>query len=148
MRVTPEEFKQMQENRARRMSRGSGKTLVEVFKEEEKQIQAKAREVATHEESKLNKTEAQWLRIARASGKFRKIGIQDMTLKLGDNCRFTPDFRTIDEDGHITFWDVKGGHTWEDAIIKNKAAARLFPEFRFVITKLEKGRWNEREMKP
>jgi hypothetical protein len=79
----------------------------------------------------LNKTErAYYTRLVMLN--VRCLHIQSITLVLAHDCRFTADFSYRDENGRITFVDVKGFQR-EDALIKIKMAARLFPEFRFVI---------------
>lgn len=83
------------------------------------------------DEEKLNKTEKAFLEVLRRRG-HEKIGIQDLTLKLADNCRYTPEFRVV-WNSRLTIYEVKGGFIREDAWIKLKTAARLFPEFDFVM---------------
>lgn len=96
------------------------------------------------DESKLNKTEKAYLAYLRTlNPKF--IGIQNITLKLANDCRLTPDFVTVD-DG-IVFTDVKGFQR-EDALIKMKVAARQFRWAKFVIVKKTKSGWEHTEVKP
>lgn len=84
------------------------------------------------DESKLNKLEAAWLAEMRYRG-IRNIGIQDITLKLGDDCRYTMDFTGIDphKNNLRCAFEVKGGLFRDDAKVKLKVAAR---EFRHVFT--------------
>lgn len=97
------------------------------------------------DEEKLNKTERAFLATLRA-GNPTWLGIQNVTLKLAFDCRFTPDFATI-KDGAITFFDVKGWQR-EDALIKMKMAARLFTWAQFVIVKKDKLGWKYSIIKP
>ena len=74
------------------------------------------------------------------------IGIQSVTLKIGDNCRYTPDFPAI-KAGTLTFFEVKG--FWrDDARVKIKVAARTFPWARFVAVRRKKGSWVFETIKP
>jgi hypothetical protein len=98
------------------------------------------------DESKLNKTEARYLAYLRLL-KYPWIGIQNMTLKLADDTRLTPDFVILDVDGSLVAIDVKGFQR-EDALIKMKVAARQFTWMKFKIVSLEKGEWIVREVKP
>lgn len=99
------------------------------------------------DESKLNKTEAAYLAHLRML-KVPLLRIQQHTLKLADDCRFTPDFSYVDANGRGVFVDVKGFQR-EDALIKAKFAARLFNEYRFIIAKRKKGGgWDEQEVNP
>lgn len=98
------------------------------------------------DESKLNKTERAYLGYLRMLYPTR-IGIQDVTLKIADDCRLTMDFNYINENGNWVFVDVKGFQR-EDALIKVKVAARLFPHLKFVIVKRAKIGWEVTEVKP
>jgi hypothetical protein len=95
------------------------------------------------DEQKLNKTERALLAHLRALG-CDWVGVQNITLKLADDCRLTPDFATL-KDGTLTLWDAKGFQR-EDALIKMKVAARSFPFFKFIIASRDGGGWHMREV--
>jgi len=103
----------------------------------------------TTDEAKLNKTERAFLAWLRGSRPDEPVvGIQNIALKLGDDCRYTPDFWSIRslEEG-MTFWEVKG--FWrDDARVKIKVAARQFPWAKFVAVQRIKGLWKFEEIKP
>lgn len=113
----------------------SGKTLCEVF----------TAEGVSTDEAKLNKTERAYLETLRFRG-VKHLHIQAITLKLADDCRLTPDF-SYEAFGVTVFVDVKGFQR-EDALIKMKVAARMFPEFNFVIVKRVGKYWDEKWLKP
>lgn len=99
----------------------------------------------TTDVQKLNKTEAAFLNHLNA-GKHLFVLTQAITLKLGDDCRYTPDFVTIDPTV-ITAWEVKG--FWrDDARVKIKCAARMFPWIRFVAVQLSKTNWTFEAINP
>ena|ERR1035437_186153 len=98
------------------------------------------------DESKLNKTERARLEWLRTLG-VQAIGVQAITLKLGDDCRFTPDFNYIADIGRMVFEDVKGFQR-DDALVKIKAAARKFSWATFLIVKKAKCGWEETKIKP
>jgi hypothetical protein len=100
----------------------------------------------TTDEEKLNKTEYRYLQHLRSLD-HQWIGIQNITLKLADDTRFTPDFSVVDQSGCIVFTDVKGFQR-EDALIKAKVAARQFPFVSFEIVKLINGQWEITRVKP
>lgn len=112
-------------------------------------LQAKAdlTENPTTDEEDLNKTEKRFLSVLRSRG-LPWIGIQCVTLKLGHDLRYTPDFTTLDHDGRMTHWDTKGGFVRDDAVVKIKAAARHFRMFRFIIAQWKDGQWDEKLIKP
>jgi len=100
----------------------------------------------TTDEAKLNKLETAWLQVLRNRG-YAWVGIQNITLKLGHDLRYTADFWVLDA-GRLIAFDTKGPHVFEDSIVKMKATARAFPLFLFVIVKREGGQWVETEIKP
>lgn len=99
------------------------------------------------DEDGLNKTERGFLAILRLTHPLTHLGIQSITLKLGDDCRYTPDFWTIGPNGEMTFWEVKGFFR-DDAKVKIKVAARLFRWARFVIVTKQEGQFKEQEVNP
>jgi len=112
----------------------------------DKKTVAKESRVSTDEE-KLNKLERAYLAYLRALG-FEWIGIQNITLKLAHDCRLTVDFVSLDANGVLGFTDVKGFQR-EDALIKMKIAARMFPFWVFQIAKRDKyGQWEHQLVKP
>ena len=100
----------------------------------------------TSDESKLNKTERARLNYLRAL-RLPWLCVQAFTLKLADDCRLTPDFCYITNEGLLVLEDVKGFQR-EDALIKMKVAARKFTLFKFVIVFKEKSGWREEWVKP
>lgn len=102
--------------------------------------------VPTTDEDKLNKTERAYLGYLRMLNT-KWIGIQNITLKLADDTRLTPDFSFIQNSGRFVFVDVKGFQR-EDALIKMKVAARQFPMFDFLIVKRNGDRWDVTKVKP
>lgn len=100
----------------------------------------------TTDTQKLNKTERAYLEYLQAQG-FVYLGIQNITLKLADDCRLTPDLNYIGKTGQFVFVDVKGFQR-EDALIKMKIAARLFTWAQFLIVKKDGAGWDVTEVKP
>jgi hypothetical protein len=112
-----------------------------------------------HPISEMNKGEslyAQWLELQQRAGDVRCWFFQAMTFKLARDCRYTPDFAVFRGDAQ-TLVDVKGRKVkpdgtqtyWaeEDAKIKIKVAATMFPMYRWVIAfPAQNGNWEEREM--
>lgn len=102
------------------------------------------------DEAKLNKTERAFLQWLRALGEYRNIDCQAVTLKLGDDCRYTPDLTAIHcATGARAAFEVKG-FMRDDALVKLKVAARKFRWlFHFLLVRREKsGNWKITEVKP
>lgn len=61
-----------------------------------------------------------------------------MALKIGNGCRYTPDFVAVErvgDNGHVEVrvYEVKGGYAREDAVVKLKAAADRYRWARFFL---------------
>lgn len=102
----------------------------------------------TTDAAKLNKTEALYYWYLKNSPLYKWVGVQCVTLKLGDDTRYTPDFICIDNLGDMVAVEVKG--FWrDDAKVKIKVAARMFPFIQFeVIQKGKNDVWIRTEVKP
>lgn len=92
----------------------------------------------TTDEENLNKLEAafwEWLQKGVKSGVFVWIGCQNMTLKLADDVRYTPDFSAVLADRSFVFYETKGAHFWDDAKVKLKIAAREYRWAGFMLVR-------------
>lgn len=98
------------------------------------------------DESKLNKTEYSfWCELKSRTHIW--VGCQNITLKLADDCRYTPDFSFIGPDGRVVFFEVKG--FWrDDAKVKIQVAARQFRWAAFIVVQKTKLGWTETAVKP
>lgn len=107
----------------------------------------------TTDEAKLNKTEAAFLAVLQkgmVGVRHSWVGVQNITLKLADDTRYTPDFFGLCEDGNLIAYEVKGFFR-DDAKVKIKVAARMFPWIRFVLVRKEGGQFSPfklEEVKP
>jgi hypothetical protein len=89
-------------------------------------------------------------------GSIIKYDFEHVTLKLFDKLeektaratRYTPDWRVVLPGGATRFYEVKGAYAWEGALDKLKAAAKLFPEYGFVLARWEGGRWTLIPVRP
>lgn len=85
----------------------------------------------------MNKTEASY-EFTFLGG--RPHGFEEITLKLADDCRYTPDFWVLADDDVLEFHEIKG--FWrDDAKVKIRLAAKLFPQFRFRAYRKDKSGW-------
>ena len=99
------------------------------------------------DEDKLNKTESAYLDELRSNDQYIAVHIQAITLKLGDDCRYTPDFLTIDRNGKCKCHETKG--FWrDDARVKIKCAARMYRWIEFVAVTKQKSDWIYEQIKP
>ena len=86
-------------------------------------------------------------------------GFQPLTLLLGPDCRFTPDFLVLYADGRLELHDTKGAkkiktgkragqktyYAEEDATIKARVTAAHFPIPIYFVWSLGDGTWGKRE---
>jgi len=89
---------------------------------------------------KMNQTEAAYsrkLELMKAAGDIAWYSFEGLKFRLADNTFYTPDFPVMCADGVMEIHEVKGFWT-DDARVKIKLAAELFP-FRFVAVKKGKG---------
>jgi hypothetical protein len=98
----------------------------------------------------MNKTEARYadeLRLLERAGQIKWWKFEAVTLRLARKTTYTPDFLVQHLDGSLEFIETKG--FWEDdARVKIKVAAEMFPMFRFVALKPGKrGQWIREEFK-
>lgn len=102
----------------------------------------------------MNKTEQDYAdKLTRENWRFR---FEALKLRLADNTYFTPDFVVYDPDGLIEFHEVKAEMSngklliEDDAAVKIKVAAEMYPEFKFVLcskaTKKNGGGWTMKEV--
>lgn len=151
-KLSPEEMRRLFPNASASTFRANG-----VQKETPAARVSEVQSVAMHEmilngvrpttdEAKLNELEKRylaWLENLRPTW----LGVQCITLKLGHDCRYTPDFWALDGQG-LRAMDTKGEHTWEDSLIKIRVAARMFPFVRFLLVKQNGLVWDHKEVKP
>lgn len=95
----------------------------------------------TTKSSEPNKTEAAYWRLLKSQYPECEVRFNQYTLKLGDNCRYTPDLAVVHPDGKIDFHEVKGGFIFEKAMYKPRMAASEFPHHKFFLAQKKQGEW-------
>jgi hypothetical protein len=96
-----------------------------------------------------NKTEQEYmdqLKLLKISERIVDYGYEKIKLKLAKKTTYTPDFYVLHNDRSLDLIEIKG-HWEDDARVKIKVAAEMFPFFRFIavkkLTKKEGGGWKE-----
>ena len=74
---------------------------------------------------------ADHLELRKLTGEIKDWKFEPFKLKLADKTYFAVDFTLVMLDGLIECHETKG-HWEDDARVKIKVAARMFPEFKFV----------------
>lgn len=93
------------------------------------------------EKGELNKTEEAYrahLEVRRMAGEIVWYQFEPFRLVLAEKTTYSPDFLVQLASGHLEVHEVKG-HWMEDARIKIKVAARMFPVFKFIAVMKEGG---------
>ena len=117
-----------------------------------KQVEAKlsgkkpapARPRAQHEPMRMNKLEKRFedeiLRPSVTVGGILSYKFEPIKLRMAKRTWYTPDFLAVRSDMVMVVYEVKG--FWEDdARVKWKTCAELYPEFVFVAVQHKKGIW-------
>lgn len=93
---------------------------------------------------RMNKTEAayaQHLDLLQRAGEIRAWRFEAITLKLADGTRYTPDFLVERWHGSAPELHEVKGFWRDDALVKFKVAAELFPMFRFRVVRRKRHEW-------
>jgi hypothetical protein len=96
--------------------------------------------------SKLEETYAKELTALQYAQDIVRWWYEPVRLILAPSTTYQPDFLAQTKDG-LRFYEVKG---WcrDDAMVKLKVAAKMYPCFEFVLVTREKGRWVEQLVAP
>lgn len=99
----------------------------------------------------MNKTEkayADYLEVQKRAGLVSAFWFEAIKLKIADHaCSYTPDFLVLRPDGALELHEVKGSTRifTDDAKVKTKAAATLYPFKVFVVYPDKKVGWQVEE---
>jgi hypothetical protein len=95
-----------------------------------------------------NKTEAEFGRILQSRIGKGELGgplrFEPIKFKVGTGCYYTPDWGCMSQIDRLwfpTFFEVKGGHIWDDSTVKWKSAVEQYPWARFEIWQKKSGEW-------
>ena len=86
--------------------------------------------IARHKPGTMNKLEASYaarLELLKAAGEVLSYSFECAKFKLAPLTFYTPDFMVIAADGVIEFHETKGGLIMDDAMVKLKVFAALYP---------------------
>lgn len=90
--------------------------------------------------NKLEKDYANHLHILELAGEITSYKFESVKLKLAHRCHYTPDFQVVLPSGRIQFHETKG-HWEDDAVVKIKTAAAMYPEYDFLSIQRKHGTW-------
>lgn len=97
--------------------------------------------------SRCNKTEAAFgliLEAQKRRGDISDYGFQLITVRIGDDCRYTPDYAVERKGQKIELIEIKGPFIREDAMVKFKAAKELHGNyFDFSMWQRKAGNWSK-----
>ena len=90
----------------------------------------------------MNRMEAEYdreLALRVRAGVVAWYRFEGITLKLGADCRFTPDFFVMLANAELACFEVKGTAFADDAKVKLRVAAAMFPFRFYLVTRPTKG---------
>ena len=93
----------------------------------------------------MNKLEQEWFQELQRRHPTLPIHCQAIRFKLCNGVSYTPDMFAF---RYGWAWEVKGKHTWDDAIVKLKMAARIWPEITWTLAWKENGQWQTQQILP
>ena len=101
---------------------------------------------AQHDPGRMNKLESRFeqeiLKPALQNGSISQYKFEPIKLRMAKRTFYSPDFMAVrSNDQAILIYEVKG-HWEDDARVKWKTCAELFPEFVFVAVQRLKGCWS------
>lgn len=88
----------------------------------------------------MNKTEAAYAMYLLGRADVEWFAFEPIKLQLAKRTWYTPDFLVLLTDGSLEIHEVKG-HWEDDARVKIKVAAQMFP-FRFLAVKKDGNNWS------
>jgi hypothetical protein len=97
---------------------------------------------ASHKPGVMNKLEQDFaglLQLSLRAGEIERWDFEPEKLRLADRTFYTPDFRVLDKDMTVIFYETKG-FIRDDAAVKIKVAAEMHP-YRFIMVHKDKQGW-------
>jgi len=96
----------------------------------------------------LNRLESEWLANLQRLQPDRQWHPQAVTFRLCNGARYTPDIVSINYPRAVA-WEVKGPWATDDAVVKLKVAAAMFPGVGWWLAWKDKsGQWQTQEILP
>ena len=96
----------------------------------------------------MNKTETKYsvqLEMLKLSEQIKEWRFEPLKFRLAKNTFYTPDFLVV-TDNRFEIHEVKGGFWRDDARVKIKVAANLYPWFKWIAAQLIRGEWKIEEI--
>ena len=135
-RLSPHAQQQIRDEQARRAAERQARQQATVSKSHEPEQQ---------QSRGMNKWESMYdeeLVQRKFAGEIQWFGYEAIKLRLAKATTYTPDFTVVLEDGSVEFHEVKG--FWrDDARVKIKVAAEMFPWARFVVVTRKHGEFQK-----
>lgn len=95
--------------------------------------------------NRLETAYAQHLALRRAAGEIHWFSYEAIKLRLAAKTFLTVDFFVMLATGELEAHECKGGPIEDDAAVKLKVAAEMYP-FKFVVVRSIRGAWDLREV--
>lgn len=96
----------------------------------------------------LNKLEQEAMDMLHARFPYSKFQPHAMKLELANGSWYCPDIIEFPKEPPLHIYEVKGKHSWDDAIVKLKVAARTWQEFHWWLMWKEGEVWKSQRVLP
>lgn len=121
-------------------------------------LPAPATRIRQASKPRMNKLEQEWFNILNVQyPAYPRPRPQAVRFEIASGCHYTPDVFAIswpNEFGPVspampTAWEVKGKKMWDDAVVKIKVAARVWPDITWIMCwKEPNGQWQTQRIMP
>ena len=95
--------------------------------------------------NRMEEAFAERLELLKKSGEISDYRFEAATLRLAPKTTYTPDFLVVSD--HIILYEVKGFRR-DDAMVKLKVAAKMFPFFEFILVTQDRQGWKHTKIEP
>jgi hypothetical protein len=95
--------------------------------------------------NRMEEAFAEQLELRKLAGEIQEYQFEAVKLRLAKNTFYTCDFMALGD--HVTFYEVKGFRE-DDAMVKIKVAAQLFPWFEFILVTRDRQGWKYTVIEP
>lgn len=154
MAITEEEYQRLVTQQRAKMQHRNTQLSADLAPKRDWRVPEKPQKKIIRQGAKpMNKTEARfqrdWLDVWKHEGAILEYFFEDVTLRLANGVRYTPDFAAYNASGGSDYYEIKGGGPiQDDSIVKIKCAAAKFTRHQFYLCQWKQGQWIIQKVEP
>jgi len=115
---------------------------IEAYQKQAKQMPAPKKRIRQNPKPLMNKLELEAMTWLGGQYPIEELHCQAIRFRLGNGVHFTPDIVCLTH-GTPLAWEVKGPWATDDAIVKLKMAATVWPHIHWFLIWKESGQWQQ-----